>query len=421
MSSSCRRLYVLLGAGAVLGLTTPALADDWDFIPRLEGGATYNDNYRLAESAADEIAVYGPYIDAQLDATRVTPRSKLEIVPEVHSNYFPSDTADQSTDGYLTMDGEYRTLRSDFTMLANYSDESVIYSELLPATFPGVALGQVVGEESGRVTTRNRRQLEQATPTFTYDFTQRTHLDLEAGFLHASYDKSLVEEVGFSNYRGEGGLRFDVTPRADVRVDGIVSRFEPQLGGHNTNRYGVAFQWDLQSTQIMRFYARVGANRMEASTSVGTVDTNGITGGVGVVWNYPITQVVLEALRANSPSAAGAEVTDDELRCRVLHAFAPRFSGFLGARGVRLRGASSEPALAIQGEDYLAAEGGFDYQFTESFRIEGAYDYTFQRFQGTPYADSNAVRVSLIYQPLNRFEPLPEFTGIPQGVGPNLP
>ncbi len=421
MSSSYRRLYVVLGAGALLGLCARVPAANWEFLPRLEGGGTYNDNYRLAQSSADKVQVHGPYVDAQLDASRVTQISKLEIVPRVHSTYYPGDTADQSTDGYLDVDGEYKTARSDFTVLGNYSNESVIYSELLPATFPGVALGQVVAGESGRVTTSNRRQLERVTPAFTYDLTQRTHLDLGAAYTHATYDKSLIQQVGFANYRGEGGLRFDITPRTDLRVDGIVARFEPQRGGHNTNRYGVDFQWDAQPTEIMRFYMRVGVNRSNADTAVGTVATTGVTGGAGAIWRYQVTEVVLDVMRALSPSAAGAEVTDDQLRFRVLHAFRPRLSGFFGARAVRLRGASSHQALAIVGEDYATAEGGFDCQITQSYRIEAAYDYTWQRFQAEPAAAANAVRLSLIYQPLSRFEPLPEFSGVPQGVPQTLP
>jgi hypothetical protein len=420
MSSSYRRLYALLGAGALIGLGARASADNWQLLPRLELGGTYNDNYRLAEIPADKVQVYGPYLDAQLDASLRTQLSTLEIVPRVRSTYFPSDAADQSTAGYLDIDGEHRTQRSDFALLAHYSNESVIYSELLPATFPGVALGQVVGGESGRVTSRNRRQLERVDPAFTYDLSQRSHLDLQGRFDHATYDKSLIQQVGFTNYQGSAGWRYDVTPRTDVRVTGVVGRFEPQSGGHNTDRYGANFQWDLQPTQIMRAYLRIGANRTQANTAVGTISDTGVTGGAGLVWNYQITQVVLDVMRALSPSAAGAEVTDDEVRFRVLHAFRPRFSGFLGVRGVRLRGVSDRQPLAIQGEDYLAAEVGCEYQITESYRVATAYDYTWQRFQGEPSAASNAVRISLIYQPLNRFEPLPEFTGIPQGVAADI-
>lgn len=420
MSSSYRRLYAVLGAGALIGLTAEAPAENWNFLPRIEVGGTYNDNFRLAQDSADKAAVYGPYIDASFNASLLSQLSKLEIVPRVHSTYFPSDTADESTDGYLDIDGEHKTLKSDYTLQAHYANESVIYSELLPATFPGVALGQVVGGTSGRVATRNRRQLEQVTPAFTHDLTQRSHLDLEGKFDHATFSKSQLQQVGFTNYGGMAGWHYDVTPREDIRINGIASRFLPERGGHDTNRYGAEFQWDTQPTEIMRFYARVGAQRTEAKTSVGTIGATGVTGGAGVVWNYPLTQVVLDVLRGISPSSAGAEVTDDEVRFRLLHAFRPRFSGYVAFRGVRLRGASSQLALAVQGEDYVAAESGVEYQITESYRIALAYDYIWQRFQGEANAASNAARLALIYQPLNRFEPLPEFTGIPQGLAQDI-
>lgn len=420
MSSSSRRLCAVLGAGALLGLTAKAQADSWNLVPRIEVGGTYNDNFRLAQDSAGKVAVYGPYIDASFDASLLNQVTKLEIVPRVHATYFPSDTADESTDGYLDIDGEHKTLTSDYTLLAHYSNESVIYSELLPATFPGVALGQIVGGASGRVATRNRRQLEQVEPGFTHDFTQRSHLDLDAKFDRATFDKSLVQQVGFTNYRGQAGWKYDVTTRQAVTFDGIVGRFQPQSRGHDTNRYGAEFQWDTQPTQIMHLYLRIGAERTEAQSSIGTIGKTGLTGGGGAVWDYPLTQVVFDLVRGISPSAAGAEVTNDELRFRVLHAFRPRLSGYVAVRGVRLRGASGAQVLAIQGEDYLAAEGGVEYQITQSYRVAAAYDYTMQRFQNEPSAGSNAFRLSLIYQPLNRFEPLPEFTGVPPGLAQDI-
>ncbi len=65
MSWSCRRLYVALGAGALFGLTSGACADNWQFLPRVELGGTYSDNYRLADIPDQELEVYGPYIDAR--------------------------------------------------------------------------------------------------------------------------------------------------------------------------------------------------------------------------------------------------------------------------------------------------------------------------------------------------------------------
>ena len=414
MSSSCRKLSVALGAGALLGLTSGALADNWEILPRIEGGATYNDNYRLSDIPADELAVYGPYIDAQLAFDLISQRSKLDIVPRVRSTFFPTDHADQSTDGYLDIDGDYKTLRSDFGGVAQYWDQTVIYSELPAATFPGVALGEPTTDLGGRITFSNRQQFARVAPKYEYDLTQRAHLDLDADVQHVSYDKSLIEEIGYSNTMGGAGIGFDVSPRSVVTVTGTGARFVPQSGGDDTDTYGVQTEWDLQQSQIARFYARLGVDRSEAQTTIGTVNSNGFIGGVGVDLRYQVTEFTIDALRALTPSAQGAVVVDDELRFRVLHAFEPRFSGFIGARGIRLRGASSVLGLAVQGEDYAAAEAGLDYQITESYRVEAKYDYTWQRFPGEPNADSNQIGLAIIYQPLSRFEPLPEFTGIPQ-------
>ncbi|MGA7538160.1 MAG: hypothetical protein WBW93_05285 [Steroidobacteraceae bacterium] len=421
MSSSSRRRYLALGAGALLGLTARAPAANWDLLPRIEIGGTYNDNYRMVTSSADKLQVYGPFIDAQLDADLVSPRGKFEIVPRLYSTYFPSDTADQSTDEYLDMDGDYKGLRSDLTGLAQYANETVIYSELLPAAFPGVALGQAVTGTYGRVGVRERLQMEHLAPEYAYDITPRTHLQMSADYQHDAFGQSVVQHVGFANYTGRAGMLFDVTPRSTISVTGVGSRFLPQAGGHDTNRYGAELEWTGTPSQVVHTYLRLGANRVQANTALGPVNSNGVTGGAGIQWQYQTTEVVLDLVRNLSPSAAGAEVVGNELRFRVLHAFEPRLSGIFAARAARLRGASNQPQLAIDGEDYLAAEAGAEYQLTMSFRVVATYDYTWQRFQGESAAGSNAVNLAVVYQPLNRFEPLPEYTGIPQDIPQDIP
>jgi hypothetical protein len=427
---------IAIGAPIVLG---PALAraDNWELLPRIEFGGTYNDNYRLANTPAQELKVYGPYLDAQLDMQLVSPTSKLQIVPRLRTDDYPSDHTDQSTDGFLDIDWDTKTLRSDFSGVATYADETVIMSELLPATFPGVALGQVVGGESGIVTFHDREQLAHVAPNYTYDFTQRAHFNVQGAYDHASFSQSQIQQVGYDNYSGQAGILYNVTQLSTLSLNGVGSRFVPQEGNGATTTYGVNAQWDLVRSQIAHFYARLGDNRSRSDvtttttvttaparrglpptvtqvTSSGVVTSNGVTGGVGMELRYEVTEVTVDFLRSLSPSDVGAQVVDNELRFRLLHAFAPRFSGFLAARGIQLRSSSSHAGLTVTGEDYMTAETGVDYQITESFRVEAKYDFMWQRFQGTPSASSNAVGLAVIYQPLSRYEPLPEFTGIPQ-------
>ncbi|HEX4268175.1 MAG TPA: hypothetical protein VHY36_09830 [Steroidobacteraceae bacterium] len=414
MSSSCRRLSAALGAGALLGLTAAAGASNWEFVPRVELGGTYSDNYRLADIPDQELAVYGPYLDAALAMDFISQTSKLDITPRIRSDYFPTDHTDQSTDGYLDIDGEQRTLRSDLTGILQFSDQQIFYSDYLPATFPGLALGEASTAPSGHITVSTRQTLVRAVPEYKYDFTQRTHLDLNADVEHASYQQSQVEQIGYSSYTGSAGVGFDVSPRSVLTVSGLGTHFAPQDGGNNTNDYGVQGEWDLQQSQIAKFYARVGVERSQAQTATaGTVSNNGFTGGVGVDLRYQVTEVTIDVLRSLIPTSEGVVMTDQEVRFRVLHAFYPRFSGFLGVRGMRLSGTSGQAALQVTAENYATAEAGVDYQISQNYRVEGAYDFAWQQFPDSPTATSNAVRLAVIYQPLSRYEPLPEFTGIP--------
>ncbi len=417
MSSSYRRLYAAIGAGAIIGLAPASRAANWEILPRLEVGGIWNDNYRLADVPEQELKVYGPYIDAQLAMDLNSPTSKLDIVPRVRWNNFPTDHTDQSTDGFLDIDGEHKTLRSDFLGVVQFSDQEVFYSDYLPATFPGLALGQATTAPSGRITVTTRQKLVRAAPQYKYDFTQRAHLALNADVEHADYQQSQVEQIGYTSYTGSAGIGFDVSPRSIFTVTGLGTHFAPQTGGSNTNDYGAQVEWDLQQSQIATFYARLGGERSQAQTPIGTVSNNGVTGGAGVDLRYQVTEVTIDVVRSLIPTSQGVMMTDQELRFRILHAFYPKFSGFVGARGMRLSGAAIHTVLnqtvSASNEDYATAEAGVDYQISQNYRIEGAYNFAWQRFAGTPTATSNAVRLAIIYQPLSRYEPLPEFTGIP--------
>jgi len=415
VGAAARAAGVAFVMNALLGGAQVAHSAGWDFNPRVQLGGLYNDNYRLAEDAADRVHAGGAMLDASLAMRLLTQRSELSLEPRITGNYFPDDTRDDATNGYLDLKGKTKTLRATYGLTVQYANEEVIFSELLPGNFPGVDLGQIVGSQSGRVTTLNRRELESATPTMTYDFSPRYHLNLDANYLHVAYDKNIFEETGFQNFQFRGGLAYDISQKTTFTGSFIGTRYEPNGGVAPTNGYGGEAQLSFHPTQIIRYYFRVGALRSQAQVNGGSVGTTSITGGAGVTWTYQVTQFVLDGLQGVAPSAAGAVQNHTELRFRVIRALRPRLSGFVGARGIRLRGTVGGP-FAIQGSDYVAATTGLQYQLTRSYRLAGEYDYTWQRFQGEPRAASNAFTLSVIYQPLSRYEPLPELNGLPVGL-----
>ena len=443
-SLSSRKAHGVTLAGVTLTVSLLAVgtarAGNWDFEPRIELGGEYNDNYRLAESGTPKIPAYGPLADVAMGFAWIDQRSEFDVVPRVHSSFFPDDHEDQSTDGYLNIGGNYHFLRGTFSGTASYANETVISSELLPADFQGVSLGQIVGEGTGRISIHNRRQLEQVAPKFTFDFTPRYHLLTTAVFETASYTNNLGSagltaaqqqqyvQIGFKNFYGSAGLQYDITQRQDLIFKVLGADFMPDhatvLGTGSTaapinsnttdtQRYGGEVQWDTKPNDVMQTYVRFGISEVHANTAVdGVINKTLPVGGAGVVWTYQLSQYIVDAVRDLSPSAAGAVIQQDEFRFRLLHALQPRLYGVLAARYVRVRGASNT-ILGIQGSDYAAASASLQYQLTTNYRLATEYDYTWQKFQGEPYAMSNGISVSIIWQPQSKYRPLPNYNALP--------
>jgi hypothetical protein len=275
----------------------------------------------------------------------------------------------------------------------------------------------------------------------TYDFDPRWHLNLNAMYEKASFANNLTGtsgltpqqqqtyvQIGFQDFFASAGMQYDITQRQDIVFSVSGAKFMPDhatvLGTGptatpinntttDTERYGIQGQWDTKPTTTMQTYVRVGVNQVHADTAVdGVINKTLFVGGAGVVWTYQLSQYVVDAIRDLSPSAAGAIVEHDELRFRFLRALRPRLYGVLAARATRVRGASNT-ILGVQGSDYAAASASLQYQLTQSYRLAAEYDYTWQRFQGEPYAASNAISLSVIWEPQSRYKPLPNYNALP--------
>jgi len=398
-------------------LGSKAHAGEWDFDPRVELGAEYNDNYRLAGSNQPKVPAYGSLADVSFTERLLDPRYEFDISPEIRNSFLPDDHEDQSTDGYLDLGGNYHTERATFGGLLTYANETVLSSELLSASFPGQLPGQTTGVETGLVSFHNRRVLERFMPNFSYDFSQRLHLRSNAEYENASFSHNvaqlqsgtnlLIAQQGFKDYYGKAGLQYDFSQRYDLVSSLVGSKYLPDGSPTDTTRYGVEEQFEARPNQVMQWYARLGVDEIHANTLVdGNIDKTLVVGGAGVTWTYQLAQYTMDYIRDLSASAGGAVVEHQEVRGRVLKALTPRLYAILAARYVRVRGAS-QTILAIVGSDYVAGSGSLQYQLTRNYRLAAEYDYTWQRFQNEPSSKSNGIVVSIIWQPLSRYNPVP--------------
>lgn len=410
MSSSCRRRALGVAGGLALA-ATQAWGAGWDFQPRIELRAIHDDNYRLTDVPGAEIEVTGAFLDAELALRSENPRGLIELAPRVRSSVFPDEGGEESTDWFVGFGWQNRTPRLETRIEADYADESVVTSELVPADFPDVDLGDTVAGDSGRVSVRNRRNLISLQPSLAWRWSPTRRLEAGLNYVDASYDQSLVEQTGFTDLVASAGIAVDVTQRDSLAGRLRAGTYEPEGARADTERAGIEGEWMRRWSPTMRMYVRAGIDTAETDVQMldaqrqpvgAAVSETAFVGGVGAAWTYEVTELVLDAVRSVSPSSSGVVVDRDELRFRVRREVKPRLAAFANLRSIRTVG-SVEEVAAVRDRDYLTARVGFEWRMNRPTRVLGAYDYAWQEFEGEPSdATSNAISISFVYEPRRR-------------------
>jgi hypothetical protein len=380
-----------------------AAAAAWEYVPRVEVGAVYDDNYRLTDQPGQEIEVTGAALDAQVGFRNETQRTILEVTPRIHATYFPGESSEDSTDYFLTGSAERNSQRLRLRGEALLSDESVVASNLLAADFPGIDLGDTVSGDDGRVSVRNRRTLMNLVPSLGFDWTERRRVIASAHFTDASYDNDDVfEQVGYSDIGALGGIEFDTSERAVIALRASASVFSPDSSRPDTTRTGLDAEWRTRASETMRYYFRAGLTRTERDSTgaTPTLSDTAFNGGVGVAWRWQVTDLVIDAVRSAGPSSSGSVVNRDELRFRITRAMSPKMAGHLALRGIRTESAVDDDVLPLRDRKYAAATAGLEWRWSRQYALVGSYNYTWQEFEGEPAdATSNGVSLSVVYEP----------------------
>ncbi len=402
LAAAQRTGTVVAGAVVLMIAATTARSAMWQFNPRVELGGTYDDNYLLAELPSQESAVAGPFIDAQLELQAQTALSILTIDPEVHATLYPGHAEDQSTDGYLNVLDQLQTQRSQTRLAGTYSDQTIAAADLLPAAFPGVSLGQPVIAESGYVEQLERQQTVHLFPSTSYQWSERDHLDLSADYYRAWFSSSVPDQVGFQSFSGTAGMEYDASQRSTLSVRGQYVDFEPQGGLQSARHGGLDGEWDFKQTSIVSFYIRAGAGVTDGPVSpTRNIAVSDFEGGIGAHWTLQVTDIVVDILRTAVPSSFGILVNEDEARFRVTRRFTQRLAGFIAVRGLYVDEAVTS-ITSVPARSYATGSAGIEWRLTHDFSLDASYTYSWQKYTLDPlrsFADSNAVGLSIVYEP----------------------
>ena len=388
--------YGALPLVAVLA-SAPAGAAPWDFIPRVEAGLMFDDNYRLTP-AGTEIDVQGPVVDAALEMRTLTQTGEFSFTPRVRATYFPDETDLDTVDYFATLDWQHRGQRMQTNIRADYAEQDIVNSEQPDAGSGGGDLGEPDIGDSGVTFVDNRRRRTSLRPSVSFDVSQRNALQFGVGYTDVSFDRQVLNgQEDFSVTDLVAGLSSRVNETSSLITRLRSARYDIE-SQEVTNGYGAELEWNRRTVADTRSYLRAGAQNVELQN--GRTETAWIA-GLGVEFLAGRNEVFADLSRNVGASSAGTVITRNQLRVRWTYALTPRLSLLAGLRGTYDE--DVDPVATFQPRRYATGDVGLQWFWQEEFSLRAAYDYTRQEFRNSGNdATSSGAMITVLYQPQQR-------------------
>ena len=375
---------------ATLSVTCAANAANWEILPRLQGGYRYDDNYRLNQPGA-EVEVSGAEADATLLFRNVDPRTKIEIAPRVRATYFPDESDEDSTDYFLRAGYQDATPRRTMGIDANFAHEDVVRTEF--STDPQGPLGNPDVATDTTTFLRNKRDLYEVRPSFSYDFSQRNSMALEAQYVDAKFENHYNgAQSDFSQADFNAGWTFQASERYSYTLRAIAAHYETV---DSANAYGAQAEWGAQISQRSRMYVRVGGQNTKPENRGSEVSW---LGGIGGEWMSERNHLFLDLTHSVNAVSAGTVVERTQLRFLLNHDISERISMLLGLSGHH--DTSIDGTAAYPDRDYATGQAGLEWRVQRALAITATYTYRWQDDDRFPSdVSANGFLVGVVYQP----------------------
>jgi hypothetical protein len=387
-----------------------ATAAEMQYNPRVEVGASYDDNANLAGTSANQVKTFGEDVDARLEVRSIQPAGEWRLTPVVDGAAYPGNSELNSNGEFLYFYGDEHGPRYEASAYGYVSSQSLLKNYL-----PTAAIGGGLGQPEPGATIGNlasiRQNLGYIDPQYSLQMTPRRRLELNASFVDASYNHELQGGyTDYTNVTGSAALVLQATQTGSVALRIIGENFKPDIG-FTTNTFGFESEWDGHFSQTKQYYVRLGVERTDFSAPSGTLAnpsaSTTVSGGVGAHWTYQVTEIFADLTRNVAPTPQGYAVKETQLRLRLSRRVTERLAGFVGARAI-VEDPFSGTVANVPTQHYVYATTGFEWRVLRQFSLVGAYDFTGSKYVG-PSAQSSTVRLSLVYEP-NRITDGPAIT-----------
>jgi hypothetical protein len=380
MSSSFRSLLhstvVSSVTGSAIALSQFAVAQEVAFVPQGEVSTEWTTNRQLSIPASPNAEDYMLTLGG--DLIRRTEVSNIDLRPLVTVQESPKVSDLDRFEALVDLLTDYRTLRSEFSLRAQYHREDAYNSQYGLVAFNPINPNLPDTTGTGAVVTGVTRTTYDVEPDFSYDLSP----EVDVGLAWALSQNSHLSAGPYYTY-------YEPTNNSD--------------GSIRSNATGISFNYDNKFSAESKSRLTVKVERDTSPAAFGAASSSHVSWGFEWVgMHHFLTGNVQYSIgRFLEPSSSGGRSSVDQIRAQANKFLTARWSV---SAAVRLTRSSDIGNIIIEQDETREranANVGISYLLTPQWYLTGGYRYAYLNdLSQTGFAHSNAVFISVGYHGL---------------------
>jgi hypothetical protein len=366
-------------------------------------GAETNSNLDLTPGGQPEVTGYVADLASVIGIA--TPTSQTTIKPRLDYRDYPSESSDNRLEEYLDFNSFYKAQRSTASISGTLDHRDELNAELSPALYDDLNPTPPTSPQTGRTVIGATRDSAYVVPSYSYAITQRWALGVQGLYQKVNYSPNDDRRyVDFDYSQEKAYVIWTFSQRSDLTFGGYANKYNATRFDSKATAKGGSVELNTSWTPLFSTHASVVLQRSDIESTIpplfnGTVNAWG--GSFSGVYKGVTQQFRADLSRLITPSGGGSVYVSDQLQFEYDRHVTQRLSLTTAALLIRNRALTSQ--LSGDGRDYLRSLVEAKWMMTQTWYIQGGYQYTWQKYQADPDgAANNRVYLRFGYQGLNR-------------------
>ena len=383
----------------------PVLAQEVAFVPQADISTEWATNRNLVTPASPNSELY--YTTVGGDLIRRTQVSDLDFRPLLTLQHDPQISSFDSLEALVNLVGDYRTLRSETSVVAEYHREDAYNSQYGIAAFNPLNPNAPDTAGTGEVVTGITRSTYQVAPEFSYDLARRVSVTASADLIAVRYSTDVpLQLVSYNSPRVDLALGWALNPTTRLALGPYYAYYDPiheNEGAVKTTTYGVSLDLASKLSRVSQSRLTVSVERDTGPAAYGAPSFSHILWSfawVGV-HKFLTSNIQYSIGRFLQPDSAGGRSESDQFRVQYNKLLTQRWSVNAAVRLTRNSDIGSVNTENNDTRDRANAQLAVTYLLTPEWFVSGGYRYAYLKdVSATTSANSNAVFLTVGYHGL---------------------